>query len=176
MKKSITKNFIYNLIYQILAIVLPLITTPYISRVLGSNNVGIYSYTLSIVTYFVLFGSLGLAMYGQREIAYNQENKQKYSNTFVEVFLFKVITMTISMIIFYFVFVFRENEYSGYYLILVLEIVSGIFDISWFFQGLEEFKKTVVRNMFIKIVSLVCIFVFIKSPEDLYLYFVEFTW
>ena len=77
MKKSITKNYIYNLTYQILVLILPLITTPYISRVLGAENIGIYSYTLSISAYFILFGSLGVALYGQREIAYNQENKNK---------------------------------------------------------------------------------------------------
>ena len=67
-KKSIAKNYIYNLAYQILVMILPLITTPYVSRVLGANNIGIYSYTLSITTFFILFGSLGIALYGQREI------------------------------------------------------------------------------------------------------------
>ena len=70
--KKIAKNYIYNLIYQVLVIILPLITTPYVSRILGAENIGIYSYTLSIVTYFVLIGSLGIATYGQREIAYVQ--------------------------------------------------------------------------------------------------------
>lgn len=60
MKKSITKNYIYNLSYEILALILPLITTPYISRILGAENIGIYSYTTSITTYFILFGSLGI--------------------------------------------------------------------------------------------------------------------
>ena len=77
MKKSIAKNYIYNLAYQLLTILLPLITTPYLSRVLGVEPIGIYGYTSSIVTYFILFGSLGVAMYGQREIAYVQDNKTK---------------------------------------------------------------------------------------------------
>ena len=65
-KKSVIKNYIYNLSYQILILIVPLITTPYLSRVLGAENIGIYSYTLSVTTYFILFGSLGVAMYGQR--------------------------------------------------------------------------------------------------------------
>ena len=77
-KQSITKNYLYNLSYQILTMFLPLIITPYISRVLGANNIGIYSYTLSVTTFFILFGSLGVALYGQREIAYHQNNKMKY--------------------------------------------------------------------------------------------------
>ena len=109
MKKSLTKNFIYNLTYQILAIILPLITTPYVSRVLGAENLGIYSYTLSIVTYFILFGSLGVALYGQREIAYVQDDKEKRSKVFFELFIFRIITMIVSMVIFYFTFVFRNN-------------------------------------------------------------------
>ena len=77
-KKSVTKNYIYNLMYQIMTLILPLITAPYISRVLGAENIGIYSYTLSISAYFILFGSLGIALYGQREIAYKQKDKEKY--------------------------------------------------------------------------------------------------
>ena len=76
MKKSIAKNYIYNLIYQMLTILLPLITTPYLSRVLGAEAIGIYGYTISIVTYFILFGTLGVSMYGQREIAYKAEDKK----------------------------------------------------------------------------------------------------
>ena len=92
-KKNITKNYIYNLIYQILLIIVPLITTPYLSKTLGAENVGIYGFTLSIVTYFILFGSLGVAMYGQREIAYNQENKSSRSKIFFEILIMRFLTM-----------------------------------------------------------------------------------
>lgn len=170
MKKSITKNYIYNLIYQIMVLILPLITTPYISRVLGAENIGIYSFTLSISAYFILFGSLGIALYGQREIAYNQKDRNKYSITFWEILLLRVITMTISLVLFYFIFA-RGTQYQMYYKILMLEIVANCIDISWFFQGLEEFKKTVLRNMVVKLISIICIFVFVKTPNDLHIYF-----
>ena len=116
-KKSLTKNYIYNLIYQILVLILPLITTPYISRVLGAENIGIYSYTLSISAYFILFGSLGIALYGQREIAYNQENKEKYSIIFWEIIILRTLTMMISLLVYYFIFV-KGNQYQVYYNIL----------------------------------------------------------
>ena len=128
MKKSITKNYIYNLTYQILVLILPLITTPYISRVLGAESIGIYSYTISIVTYFILFGSLGIAMYGQREIAYLQGSREKYSKIFWEILILRFITMTISMIIFYFSFA-SNGEYSVYYTILLLEMLANCLDI-----------------------------------------------
>ena len=154
MKKSITKNYIYNLTYQILVLILPLITTPYISRVLGAENIGIYSYTLSISAYFILFGSLGVALYGQREIAYNQENKKKYTVIFWEIIIFRAITMAISMFVFYIAFV-KGSQYQMYYKILLLELLGNCIDISWFFQGLEEFKKTVLRNIIVKLISVV---------------------
>ena len=107
MAKSVKKNYIYNLTYQILVMIVPLITTPYLSRVLGAEAIGIYSYTLSITTYFILFGSLGVAMYGQREIAYVQEDKEKRSKVFYEILLMRFITLGISMIIFYITFAMR---------------------------------------------------------------------
>ncbi len=174
MKKSITKNYIYNLVYQLMVIILPLITTPYVSKVLGAENIGIYSYTSSITTYFILFGSLGIALYGQREIAYLQEDRKRYSQTFWEILLVRFITMSISMTIFYFVFV-RGEQYQIYYAILLIELLANCLDISWFFQGLEEFKKTVLRNIIIKIISVISIFVFIKTKEDLVLYFVIYV-
>ena len=174
-KRSLTKNYIYNLSYQIIILILPLLTAPYISRVLGAENIGIYSYTISITTYFVTFGALGIALYGQREIAYLQNDKKEYSKTFYEIILLRAIAMFISLTIFYFVFVFKQNEYQIYYRILLLEIIGNLFDISWFFQGLEEFKKTVMRNTIVKILSLISIFSFVKTRDDLYIYFIIYV-
>ena len=169
--KSIRKNFVYNLIYQLLTIILPLITTPYVSRVLGAFNVGIYGYALSISAYFVLFGTLGTILYGQREIAYVQNDKEKYSKAFWEIFILRTITMLISLIVFLIVFVNKNNDYYTYYLILSLEIIGNLFNISWLFQGLESFKQIVVRNLFVKTISIICIFVFVNKPSDLWIYF-----
>lgn len=168
-KKSVAKNYIYNLIYQILILILPVITTPYLSRVLGAEGIGIYSYTVSIVTYFILFGSLGIAMYAQREIAYVQDNIDKRSIIFWEVFILRAITLMISLIIFYFTFA-MTGEYCVYYRILVLEIIGNIFDISAFFQGMEEFKKIVKRNLIVKFISIISIFLFVKTSADINIY------
>ncbi len=170
MKKSIAKNYIYNLIYQMLTILLPLVTTPYLSRVLGAENIGIYGYTISIVTYFILFGTLGVSMYGQREIAYKQSDKAARSKTFWEIIILRTITLSISILLFYLIYG-RTGEYAIYYRILIIQLVANLFDISWLFQGIEEFDKTVVRNLIVKLLSLVLIFVVIKTPEDLWKYF-----
>lgn len=169
-KKSIIKNYMYNLSYQLLRIILPIITTPYVSRVLGAENLGIYGYTLSISAYFILFGSLGIAMYGQREIAYFQEDRQAYTKSFWEIVIFRIITMSISLLIFGLIFI-THNQYSMYYKILILEILGNCLDISWFFQGHEDFKRTVFRNLLVKIISVICIFIFIKTKNDLIKYF-----
>mgnify|MGYP004503994221 FL=1 len=174
MKKSIAKNYIYNLIYQMLTIVLPLITTPYLSRVLGAESIGIYGYTISIVTYFILFGTLGVSMYGQREIAYKADDKKARSKTFWEIISIRTISLSISIILFYLIYG-RTGEYALYYRILIIQLVANLFDISWLFQGIEEFDKTVIRNLIVKLLSLVLIFVVIKTPDDLWKYFLIYV-
>lgn len=164
--KSIKKNYLYNLAYQVLVLILPIITTPYISRVLGAENVGIYSFTISIVTYFTLFGSLGVALYGQREIAYAREDTTKRKKTFFEIVIFRFLTMAIAMLVYFFIFA-RNNQYEQYYKILLLYLVASAVDISWFFQGMEEFKKTVTRNVIVRIASVCCIFIFVKNRTRL---------
>lgn len=175
MKKSITKNYIYNLIYQILILILPLVTTPYVSRILGAENLGVYSYTISITTFFILFGALGIGLYGQRQIAYQQDDKTKYSITFWEITFLKCITLGISLVAFYFTFVIGKNDYNIYYKILIFEIIGNMLDITWFFTGLEEFKKTVSRNTIVKSISVISIFIFVKTKSDLYKYFVIYV-
>lgn len=164
--KSIVKNYLYNLTYQILTLILPLITASYLARVLGATGNGIYIYTYTIVNYFILFGSLGISMYGQREIAYVQDDKSKMKKTFIELVLFRFITIAIASIIYYFLFM-KQGEYSTYYRILFLELIAAAFDISWFFQGMEDFKKTVIRNITVRLTSVGLIFLFVKQETDL---------
>ena len=165
-KKSIAKNYLYNLTYQILTLILPLITASYLARVLGAEGNGIYIYTYTIVNYFVLFGSLGISIYGQREIAYAQDNKSKMKKTFIELVSFRFITIGIATIIYYFAFM-RQGQYSQYYRILLFELIAAAFDISWFFQGIEDFKKTVLRNIVVRLASVSLIFILVKEQSDL---------
>lgn len=165
-RKSIARNYFYNLTYQILTLLLPLVTASYLARALGATATGIYSYTYTIVNYFVIFGSLGISLYGQREIAYVQNQKSKRKQVFIELVLFRFVTLLIATIIYYFAFM-RKGEYSEYYKILIFELLAAMFDISWFFQGMEEFKKTVTRNILVRLTSVFLIFVLVKTPSDL---------
>lgn len=168
-KSSITKNYIYNLAYQILLIITPIITTPYLSRILGSEKLGVYGYTNSIVSCFILFGGLGITLYAQREIAFVQEDKEKRSTIFWEIIILKFITVITSIIIYYFTCLLN-NEYKYFYLIYLIEIIANLIDISWLFQGLEQFKKTISKNTLVRILATISIIVFVKKPEDLYKY------
>ena len=169
MKKKMTINYIFNLAYQILIIILPLITTPYVSRILGPDGIGAYSYTASITTYFILFGCIGLNLYGQREVAYHQSDKIAISKTFFEILLLKIGTMAISICVFIFT-VQMMNQYKLLFYIQLLDLIANMLDITYFYQGIEEFKVIVIRNVLIKIIGIICIFTFVKTKADLSLY------
>ena len=170
MANSIKKNYLYNLAYQVLAIIVPFITTPYVSRVLGAQGIGDYSYTYGIVTYFGIFAMTGTATYGMREIAKLQHDNASRSNKFWEIFAFRLIctlVVTVAYIIFLFNFML---EYRDLYLINLLTVLSWILDVSWYFQGTENFKVTAVRNSLVKILGTILIFVLVRSENDVWLY------
>ena len=120
---SVKKNYIYNVIYQLLTFASVLLITPYITRTLGAYNTGVYSYTYSAANYFWLFAMLGVNNYGNRSIAQA-----------------------------------RAMD------------VAAVVDINWFFFGMEQFKITVTRNIVIKLLSMLAIFLLVKKQEDLWIY------
>ena len=168
-QKSIKKNYIYNLIYQILTLITPLITAPYLSRVLQPDGVGRVSFVESIVSYFSLIAVMGISTYGQREISYVQDDIKKRSEVFwnTKILGFCISGATISA---YLIFTLFQKDNTVIYLILTLNLVANFFDITWFFQGMEDFAKTVTRNAVFKIVQIIYIFVFVRRKEDILLY------
>lgn len=165
------KNIVYNIVYQILIIILPLITAPYISRVLGVEKLGIYSYTYSIVNYFMLFAMLGVNNYGNREIANVREDKGKRSRIFWEIYSFQfIISLVVCFLYCTYIIIGVNSEYKWINSIQMLFVFSTVLDINWFFFGLGEFKITVTRNTLLKLISLILIFIFVKDKNDLYVY------
>ena len=170
MGKSIGKNYIYNLIYQILTILVPVITTPYLSRVIGADGVGIFSYNYSIAQYFVLFIMLGINNYGNRTIATVNKDTNKRQKTFSEIYTLQFMLGILVLSIYYtYVAFFHVGEKTILYIVSIY-LVSAILDINWFFFGMEEFKITVTRNSIFKILSTICIFLFVKDSNDLIMY------
>lgn len=166
---SIKKNFIYSTLYQILTMITPFITAPYISRVLGADGVGIYSYTNSIELYFAMFAAMGVLSYGSREIARKRDNIEQRSKVFFEIEIMVIITTIICLLV-WFLVIWFYTEYRIYFLILSFSLISIIFDISWFFTGIEEFKYIVVKNTIVKLTTIVLLFGLIKSKNDLLKY------
>lgn len=151
-EKSIKKNFLYSTFYQILTMILPLITAPYVSRVLGADGIGTYSYTTSYQTYFAMFAALGVLSYGQREISRNRDDQGKRSRLFWEIEAMVVITTTITIMV-WLIFSFAYTKYTAIFLVLTINLVAVIFDISWFFSGLEEFQYIVIKNTVVKLIT-----------------------
>ncbi|GHN40608.1 flippase [Lactobacillus delbrueckii] len=165
----VVKNYLYNVGYQVLAIIVPLITSYYVSRVLSPEGVGANAFTNSIIQYFMLLANIGIGYYGNREIAYVRDNKQKMAATFWEIQIVK----TVMTVVAYLSFVVFMAFYSGnktYMWAQSINLLAVAFDISWLYQGLEDFKRTVLRNTFVKITSMIAIFIFIKSSKDVALY------
>lgn len=161
-------NFIYNSFYQILAIVLPLMTTPYISRVLGAETIGIYSYSYSIAYYFTMFIMLGLNNYGNRSIAMVKDNSYQLSKTFISIYVMQLIMGLIGITIYIIYAIFFSNNIVTW--IFLGFVISALIDVNWLFFGLEEFKITVIRNTVVKIVTTLSIFLFVRTSQDLYIY------
>ena len=165
-KPSIKKNYILNTIYQVLILIVPLITTPYVSRILGADGVGIYSYTYSNVSYFLMVAALGSGTYGRREIAYVQNDLHKRSKLFFELIILKFTTSSIaivSYIIYLTHFVVADKYIAA---LQTIYLIAGAFDIIWLFQGMEDFSRVVFRNTIVKIFNVLLVFLLIKGKGD----------
>lgn len=167
--ESIKRNYIYNTLYQILTLITPLITAPYVSRVLGSDGVGIYSFTNSIVTYFTLFAALGTASYGQREIAMHRDSPEQSSRLFLEIELLSVATTSAATVA-WLIWILISTQYTAYYGVLTMSVIAVAFDISWYFAGFEKFKYIVIRNTIVKLAGIALLFLFVKTRNDTLLY------
>lgn len=167
--KKVSQNYIFNLAYNILILLLPLITTPYISRTVGPEGLGIYSYCLSISTYFIIAGTLGIPVYAKREIAFAREDKQQRDRLFSDLLFMQIALLTLFLLL-YLVVAIIIGKYFYMFLACGVGILAAIFDVSWFMAGLEEFKTIVGKNLIVKLASVFAIFIFVKNSEDLYVY------
>lgn len=163
-------NYIYNLIYQILLIIIPLITIPYLSRKIGAEGLGIFSYTTSIANYFVLFAMLGLNNYGNRTIARVRNDKVQLSKNFWSIYFSQFIIAVFCSFLYVIYLLYADIENKKIAIAQLLLVVSSIFDINWFFFGMEKFKITIQRNLIIKILTLIFIFLLVNDNNDLLIY------
>ena len=168
-KNSLSKNYFLQIANTLLVNVIPIFTIPYLTRILGADNLGYYSYLASIASYFVLFANLGSASYGTREIAYSQASKEAYSEKFCSIQLLRTIIGS-GVLFVYAIFCFFLKADKVVLLILSLNILNVIVDISWFYSGLEDFTTVVRRSVIIKTLYVLSLFSIVKSPDDFHSY------
>ena len=162
-------NFVLSTGYRVLALILPLITAPYTARVLGADGIGAYSYTHSYLMYFSIFAALGTVSYGSREIARHRNDRAARSQLFWEIAILTIITSAVCILA-WGAWTLLHRQYRLYYLILTVALIGTMFDISWLYEGLEQFKYTIAQNLLFKVLGTVSIFLFVKKPEDLWKY------
>ena len=163
---KVIKNYLYNLSYQILTIILPIITVPYVTRIFTSEDLGNYGFYYSIVSYFSLFAMLGIGIYGTKQIAAARD----VSSTFWNIYAIQLIASLLALFV-YVITLVSIPEMSGIVpIILGIVLLTKMIDISWLFTGKEDFKKITLRNTMVKVAGVISIFTFIKSSGDLYLY------
>ncbi len=168
MKTSVKKNYAYQMIYEILILFLPFITSPYIARIIGAEGVGIFAYSYSIASYFVLFSMLGIQNYGNRVIAKVRDNKDKLNVTFSSLFCVHAFFSFIAFVNYLgYAIIHRQHIYN---VIQIMYVASAIFDISWFYFGIERFKLTVFISSVVKIINVILVFTLIRSANDLWKY------
>lgn len=167
---NIKKNFIYSVSYQILTIILPLITAPYVTRVLGAKGLGVYSKTQAWAHYFLLFAMLGVNNYGNRAIARVRDNREKASKTFWEIYTFQFVTAVIATALYWFYCIQFTSENRLIYMMQSFYVMSGLLDVNWCCFGMEKFKLTTIRSMVVRILTALAVFTLVNSKDDLWLY------
>ena len=167
---NIKKNLGLQTAYQVLSACMPLITAPYLARKLGSSQLGVFSYTSSIVAYFTLFAMLGTINYGARSIASVKNDKNKRNEYFSSIFLLQIIVTLFAIIAYgvYLLFFCNDNQIIA--MLQGIALVSCLLDINWLFFGVEDFQITVTRNIIIKILSVILILLLVKHESDLWIY------
>lgn len=168
MAHSIKYNFGLNLINTILGLLFPIITFPYISRVLDPDGVGLVAFYSSIINYVVLVSCLGIPLYAIREISRVRANIYERNKTTSEILLLHVVLTLIGYIIVAILCLTVERIYTHIYIFLILSLSIGFttIGVNWFYQGIEDFKYITIRSVVFKFISLIALFVFVRKSSD----------
>lgn len=170
MSKSIKVNYFFNMCYQVLVLLVPIVTTPYIARTLGAEGIGVYSYTYSVVSCFVLVAVMGTTSYAQRTIAYCQNDPIARSREFFDILSFRLVSTLVCSAAYCAYLASGLCKYKVTAVVQMLYLVAVAADVTWLFQGMEEFKKIVVRNTLTKLLNVLLLFVLVKTPDDVVIY------
>lgn len=162
-------NFIYRLVYEILLYAIPILMMPYISRVLGADGVGEYSFSYSVISYFMMFASLGTAAYGTREIARNRDDRRSFTRIFWEIEFMSMAVSAVCLIL-WGVLIFMGTLHRMYFIVLTPFLLGTMFDISWFYMGLERIRVLALSGSIVQIAGVAALLIFVRTKEDVLLF------
>ncbi|MEG1820708.1 MAG: flippase [Malacoplasma sp.] len=170
--KSISFNFMMNSILSISTFIFPLITFPYVSRILLPEGVGKVSFATSVIAYFLMFAQLGIPIYGIRSCAEVRYNREKLSQTVHEIFLINLITGLISylLLIFSICNIDRLRDEKSLFLVTSFTVIFNSLGLNWLYQGLEKYTYITIRSLIFKIISIIAMFLFVKDKNDYVIY------
>lgn len=167
---SVRKNFLYSSAYQLLIAMTPLVTTPYLSRVIGAEGNGVFTYTQSITNYFVLVAIMGMTNYGVRMIAEHVSDRNKRSRVFWEAFCMQALIGTVVIAAYVCYVLIWGREYLQLWVLWSMWVLGAVLDVTWLLWGMQEFRIPTIRNFCTKLVSIVLLFVLVRGPEDVWGY------
>lgn len=168
--KKVSINIIYNVVNQVVALIVPLVLSPYVARVLSPELIGDYSYALANSSYFVLVESLGFSLYGMLRVAENRDDKLYVSALLKEIMTAKLVLMAGCIFVYMALFLRVSSSNKALALIMMLNIVSTGIDSTWFLTGMEDFKTTTLRNIAVRIANVLLVLLLVKSEKDFLLY------
>ena len=169
-KQSLSKNFIFQFLYQGLMLIVPLVLSPYLTRTLQETALGNYTFANSIAYYFVIFANLGISRHGQRIISQSSGDDNKLRKEFWSLFSLHSIISAVAAVAYVLYVAFFVREYKIIYVIELMYVLSALFDITWLFYGLENFKSVVIKNGLVKVIECALIFALVKQPSDVGIY------
>lgn len=162
---GIKSNFIYSSLLTVSSFLFPMLTYPYVSRVLGVTNIGVCNFVDSIINYFILFSSMGINVVGIREIAKAKGDTLRVSKVFSSLWILEagMTAIMLFLLLIATVFISQLNEYASLMMIGACKLIANLFLIEWFYRGIEEFKYITYRSLIVKVLYVVCIFILFIS-------------
>lgn len=167
---SLKWNYVFNLANKLTSLVIPLIVTPYITRVFSSDRLGIYTYTNTVASYFVTFTLMGISMYGSKQISLKRHDNMASNDEYATLLTVQLLNAGLAMLAYFLYVTFFVSSNQDIYWIQMLYVISAGFDMTWFLSGLERFREIAVRNIIVNVLSALMIFFFVHTEADLAIY------
>lgn len=164
------RNYFYNVLAELITTLIPLVTTPYVTRILGTDGMGAYNYVLTVASYFVLFANFGIKVYGSRCIAQVRDDTAARNRVFSGIFRLQLcLSLTVSALYAGYAILFA-GEYAVIFAVFGINLLSAVMEITWLYWGMESFAPAAFSTIAVKVLTACAIFLTVKDHDDLWLY------